>query len=198
MAAKLGRRFWFGLYGFTAVILTLAVVVFAWLASQSRKEAGEGRTASAPAPPSGHVSEERYRLVSQFVPPAYVPRPDAVGAPREFTDAMKLYSEAAYSAAIPLLRAAVAQSPGFASAHYYLGICLLAAEERESGIAQLRAAIALGDTPDINGARFYLAKGLLQSGDLPGARDELQKIISTDNDYRQLAMVMLSQIAPAR
>jgi len=199
MAGKLGRRFWFGLYGFTALILTIAVVVFAWLASQSRKEAGEGRTASAPAPPTGHVSEDRYRLIAQFVPPSYVPEsPARNDAPSEFNDAMKRYQGADYSGAIVPLRAAVKKAPALPAAHYFLGICLLATGQRDAGISELRAAIELGDARYSNGARFYLAKGLLRAGDIRGARNELQQVVSTDNDYRQLGQVMLSQIAPAR
>ena len=196
MAGKLTARFWYGLYGFTALILTLAVVVFAWLASESRKEAGEGRTASAPAPPSGHVYEDRYRQLARFVPPAW----DSKSGDRsgEFQPAMARYSAGDYTGAIAPLRAVVVKDSGSAEAHYYLGICLLAGNERDGAIRELRSTIALGASPYRDGARFYLAKGLLGAGDVKSARAELEQVIAADGDYRQLAQVLLSQIAAPR
>jgi len=192
-------RFWFAIYGFTAVILTVAVMVFAWLASQSRKEAGEGRTASAPAPEGATVSQARYQALAQFAPPAYVPvmGPKHRGT-EEFRQAMELYTNREYKQAIPPLQAISQKQPDFAEARYYLGICQLAAGDHSAGINELQAVIALGTTPYLEGARFYLAKGLLGSGDVVGARREFEQAIALDGDFKQLAQVLLSEIGPSR
>jgi tetratricopeptide (TPR) repeat protein len=196
MSNKPATRFWFAIYAFTGLILTVAVMVFAWLASQSRKEAGEGRTASAPAAQGAHISEARYRALAQFAPPAYVPAPDPSGPPA-FRQAMALYSKGDYPEAIAPLRSIAEKQPEVAAARYYLGICLLAGGDREGGLKELRAVIALGATPYLEGARFFLAKGLLGSADVNGALREFEQVVAMDGDFKQLAQVLLSEIGPA-
>jgi tetratricopeptide (TPR) repeat protein len=207
-------RFWFAIYGFTALILTIAVVVFAWLASQSRKEAGEGRTASAPAPRGAHISEARYQALAQFAPPGYVPVPDpkrdakqsGSAADRQasafrqtaFRQAMELYSKGDYPKAIGPLRSISEKQPDFAAARYYLGICLLSVGDRPAGVDELKAVVALGQTPYLQGARFFLAKGLLGAGDIGGARREFEHVVELDGDFKPLAQVLLSEIGSPR
>jgi tetratricopeptide (TPR) repeat protein len=201
---KSATRFWFLIYGFTAVILTVAVVVFAWLASQSRKEAGEGRTASAPAQQGAHISEARYQALAQFAPPGYLPASDSKSGTAAFhqapafRQAMELYSKGDFAQAIAPLRLIAEKQPDFAAARYYLGICLLYGGDRPDGLSELRAVIALGPTPYLEGARFYLAKGLLGVGDLAGSRHEFEQVIALDGDFKQLAQVLLSEIGPPR
>src|SRR5215472_8982718 len=92
------RRFWFSIYAFTAVIMTIAVTVFAWLASESRKQAGEGRTANAPPPKNRRIPKERYELLARFEAPAYT----AVGPEsRQSQRAIERYSKGDYNGAIP-------------------------------------------------------------------------------------------------
>jgi tetratricopeptide (TPR) repeat protein len=197
-ANKPATRFWFTVYAFTGLILTIAVLVFAWLASESRKEAGEGRTASAPAPKGAHISEARYQALAQFAPPGYAP-PAAPLDPKgqgtaAFREAMVLYAKGDYAQAIPTLRSISGQQPDFAAARYYLGICLLTTGDRPAGIAELRAVIGLGATPYLEGGRFFLAKGLLGSGDVAGARSQFEQVVALDGDFKQLAQVLLSEI----
>ncbi len=192
---KPATRFWFIIYGFTAVILTGAVVVFAWLASESRKEAGEGRTASAPAQKGATVSLARYQALAQFAPPGYMPAKDTH---QDLKQAMLPYSKGDYQDAIPPLRAIAEKQPDFAAARYYLGICLLSVGDRTGGLSELRAVIALGSTPYLEGARFFLAKGLLGAGDPAGARRQFEQVIALDGDFKQLAQVLLSEIATPR
>jgi tetratricopeptide (TPR) repeat protein len=203
MTNKPATRFWFIIYGFTAVILTVAVMVFAWLASESRKEAGEGRTASAPAQKGAHISEARYQALARFAPPGYVPGSDAKPdssrrGTADFLQAMELYSKGDYPKAIAPLRSIAQQQPDFAAARYYLGICLLSTDDRAAGLDELNAVIALGATPYLEGARFYLGKGLLGAGDVAGARREFEQVIALDGDFKQLAQVLLSEIGAPR
>jgi len=202
-ANKPATRFWFLIYGFTSVILTAAVVVFAWLASESRKEAGEGRTASAPAQKGATVSQARYQALAQFAPPSYAPAGDVQQDAKQdgsaaFRQAMQPYSKGDYQDAIAPLRAIAEKQPDFAAARYYLGICQLSVGDRPAGLRELRAVIALGATPYLEGARFFLAKGLLGAGDPAGARNEFERVIALDGDFKQFAQVLLSEIATPR
>ena len=97
-------RFWIGIYSFTAFIMLVAMGVFAWVASESRKEAGEGRTANARPIVGGHIPEERYELLARFVPPEYEPGQGVV-PPREFQQAMERYRKGDDAGAIAGLRA---------------------------------------------------------------------------------------------
>jgi predicted Zn-dependent protease len=195
MPNKPAFRFWFSIYAFTAVILTLAVGVFAWLASESRKEAGEGRTANARPAVGRHVSEERYQLLARFDPPAYTPSSkDRQHAPHGFEQAMAFYSKADFAAAIPMLRPVAAAQPDFLPARFYLGICLLLTNERASGIQELRAVISAPASPYLEPARFYLAKALLGAGDRSAARQQLEALVAMHDDLEKQAQVLLSQI----
>jgi TolA-binding protein len=181
------------IYGFTAMILTIAVAVFAWLASESRKQAGEGRTANARPVASGPVPEERYQLLAQFEPPVYSAKPNPAD-PHGFRQGMERYSEKDYAAAVPQLRAAASAQPGFVAARFYLGICLLATGDRASGIQELRAIVAAPASPYLEPARFYLAKGLLGEGDRTGAQQQLEGAVAMHGELEKQAQVLLAQI----
>src|ERR1700730_12886998 len=107
---KPATRFWIGIYSFTAIIMSIAVGVFMWLASESRKEAGLGRTANARPTFTGRVPEERYELLARFVPPDYQPGPGAA-EPKEFQQAIGHYLNGDDVGAIPGLRATVQARP---------------------------------------------------------------------------------------
>jgi predicted Zn-dependent protease len=186
-------RFWFSIYAFTAFILTIAVVVFAWLASESRKEAGEGRTANARPVRSQHIPEERLQLLAGFVAPVYSPG-KASQEPRGWAHAMQRYSAGDYKGAIPGLRAISAVQPDFVPARFYLGICLLLTNNRAGGIEQMRAVTAAPPSPYLEKARFYLAKALLGEGDRSGAQRQLDVVIALQGDLETQARALLAQI----
>jgi len=186
-------RFWFAIYGFTAFILTIAVVVFAWLASESRKEAGEGRTANARPVRGQPIPEERLQLLAGFEAPLYSTGPESI-TPHEFRQAMDRYSARDYSGAIPGLRALAAANPDFVPARFYLGICLLLTNNRAGGIEQLRAVAAAPPSPYVEQARFYLAKALLGEGDRSGAQQQLDLVIASEGKLETQARALLAQI----
>lgn len=195
MSNKPAFRFWFSIYAFTACILCIAVGVFAWLASESRKEAGEGRTANGPPLINRHVSQERYQLLSRFDPPAYSrPAPGQSPAPGQFNDAMRQYSNGDFGAAITDLRRVTTAQPGFIPARFYLGICLLLVNDRASGIQELRAVLAAPPSPYRESADFYLAKAFLGQDDLNAARRELQDLVAMHGEFEKQAQALLAQI----
>ena len=187
-ANKPAFRFWFTIYGFTALILSIAVVVFAWLASESRKEAGEGRTANARPLHTGQIPEERFQLLSQFEAPVAANESAVLAQP------MALYRDRNYAGAIPGLRAVSSAQPQYWESRFYLGICLLLTNHTPDGIAQLRAVAASPRSPWMEKARFYLAKALLGQGDRSGAQQQLDVVIALQGDLEKQARTLLAQI----
>lgn len=190
-------RFWIAIYSFTAVILAIAVGVFAWVASESRKEAGLGRTANARPTITGHIPDERYELLARFVPPAYQPT-TGVAQSEEFKRAMEHYLKGDDAAALAGLREVAKTHPDSIAVRFYLGICSLLTNDRASGIQELRSVVAAGDTPYLERSRFYLAKALIGAHDIAQARQQLENVIGMHGEFQKQAQVLLSQISPGR
>jgi TolA-binding protein len=195
---KPATRFWIGIYSFTALIMAIAVGVFMWLASESRKEAGLGRTANALPGITGHIPEERYELLARFVPPGYQPTRGILES-RYFQQAMERYLKGDDAGAIPGFRKTVQIYPrdsDSVEARFYLAICLLLTNDRREGIDQLGRVVAAGNTPYLERARFYLAKALIGQRDIPGARQQLEAGIAMHGELERQAQFLLSQIGP--
>jgi len=173
-------------------MIIIALGVLAWQASESRRDAGPRM-----APRTGPIPVERYQLLARFKAPPY----DASRAPADktakrtqFQAAMELYSKRDYARAIPLLRAAIAIQPDFVEARYYLGICSLLTNDYASGVRELEAVSASGNTAYREAALFYLAKGLLADGDVSGAKQQLEKVVAMHRDLEKQAQALLAQI----
>jgi thioredoxin-like negative regulator of GroEL len=190
-------RFWIGIYSFTAVIMAIAVGVFVWVASESRKEAGVGRTANARPSITGRIPEERYELLARFVPPAYQPG-TGVAESQEFKRAMEHYLKGDDAGALARLRAVAKAQPDSIEVRFYLGVCLLLTNDRSAGTQELRSVVVAGDTPYLERARFYLAKGLIGEHDIAQAERQLQSVIAMHGEFEKQAQVLLSQIVPGR
>jgi TolA-binding protein len=193
-------RFWIYIYGFTGLIMLTAMGVFGWLAWTSRQEPGIGRVAGARVQaPASSIPDERYELLAAFRAPEYVAESPA---PKDFQNAdfqsaMTRYASQDFAHAIPGLRAAANETPSFNAARFYLGICLLLSGDRISGIQELRAVTEAGDTPYLERARFYLAKGLIAEHDIPRAQKQLESLIAQHGDLEKQATVLLTQIRPS-
>jgi hypothetical protein len=192
MHIKPENRFWIGIYGFTAFILLIAVSVFGWLAWTSHHEPGVGHVAGARPPlPSAAIPDEQYTLLAAFEAPKYSP---VMGAPEEFQKAMRLYVNQDYAGAKLGLRTAASATPAFLGAHFYLGICLLLTGDHLTGIEELRTVTAAGDSPYLERARFYLAKGLLAEHDAVRAQTELESLVAQHGGLEKQAEELLAQI----
>ena len=194
---KPATKFWVGIYSFTAFILAIAVGVFIWVASESRKQAGLGRTANARPSITGRIPEERYELLSRFVPPAYQPG-TGVGESQEFKHAMEHYVKGDDRGALAGLRAVDKALPNDTEVRFYLGICYLLTNDRQSGLQALRGVVAAGDTPYLERSRFYLAKALIGAHDIAGAEQQLENAIAMHGEFEKQAQVLLAQITPGR
>ena len=169
--------------------MAIAVAVFAWLASESRKE-GESGTANRPAADQT-ISEQRLQLLAPFEPPAYTP---ASNDPRDFVQAMQHYSARDYAAAIPALRAAAAAHPDFAPARFYLGISLLLAKDQPGAIEQLQSVAATRNSPYAEQAHFYLARAFIAQGNRSAAQQQLDLVIATAGPLESEARTLLARI----
>jgi hypothetical protein len=182
------NRFWIWIYGFTVFILLVAVSVFGWLAWTSKEEPGVGHVAGAlPPVMASQIPDEQYELLSKFDPPAYVP---TRGESKSFQSAMASYANKDYAGAASALRAISDAQPAFAPAKFYLGISLLLAGDRIAGIQELGALTTNGDSPYLERARFYLAKGLIAEHDAPRAQEQLQALIAQHGELEKQAAVL--------
>ena len=88
-----------------------------------------------------------------------------------------------HAAAIPLLKQALAESPGDAVVHNSYGSALAATGHLAEAVAQYRRATEL--SPDYPDAHNNLASGLVQSGKLDAAVREFEKAIALKPDFAE-------------
>ena len=98
-------------------------------------------------------------------------------ATARFQRGMEQYRKADYGRAADDLREAVELDPDAAHAHFFLGMSDLLLGQDNAAIDQLRATIALGDSPYLEEAHFYLAKAFLRQKDLGAAEMQLKTLI---------------------
>ena len=176
-------------------MLGIAVGVFAWLAVQSRNEAGLGRTANSPPAAMRHIPQEQLALLARFEPPGYDAADNAQGSPG-FRAAMEHYRKGDYAGAGSGLRTDVQAHPDSVEERFYLAICLLFTNDRPGGIQLLKDVTASGNTPYLESARFYLAKALLSQGNLAGADLQLRIILEMHEKLEKQAQLLHAQIIP--
>jgi tetratricopeptide (TPR) repeat protein len=99
-----------------------------------------------------------------------------------------------YAGAIPGLRAAAGLRPDAPQYAFFLGACQLLTNQVDPAVADFQRAIALGESPFLEEARFYLAKARLRQGNLPAARDELARTIERRGRLEEDARQLLAQV----
>jgi hypothetical protein len=172
------------------------VGVFAWLAVQSHREAGLGRTANAAPPPLREIPAERIELLARIEPPEYEAAAASMNGSPEFRAAMERYRRRDYVGAVLGLRAATQFQPQSVEARFYLAICLLLTNDRLAGIQELQTVIGAGDTPYLERSHFYLAKALLGDRNISAAERELRKVAEMHGQLEKQAQVLQAQIVP--
>lgn len=115
-------------------------------------------------------------------------------AERRFQAAMEPYARGDWAAALPLLREAARLDPGAPGAAFYAGASALLLEQPNEAIEELQRVVALGDTPYLEEARFYLARACLAAGDLQAAREELKRVVELDGGRREAARQLLERL----
>jgi len=77
---------------------------------------------------------------------------------------------------------------------FFLGISHLMLGQDDAAIAGLRATIALGDSPYLEEAHWYLAKAFLRRNDLRAAETQLRTLIDLRGSGRAEARRLLTQV----
>ena len=148
-----------------------------------------------PAPPAAPVVA--LSVLARVDPPAYIPgmlRGPLDASAESFDAAMRQYLNGRYRAAIPGLRAAAAARPDVAQYVFFLAACQLLDDQIARAVAGLQKTIALGESPYLEDAHFYLAKARLRQGDIDAARTELLKTIDRHGMLEQDARALVAQI----
>ncbi|HLJ45073.1 MAG TPA: tetratricopeptide repeat protein [Bryobacteraceae bacterium] len=185
---KRAREPWFWIYGGTVVVLLLAGVIFTWQAMDSQREPGVRNVAGAVPTALGKTSPVRYQLLARIEP---APPPEM---PQGTEKALEAYNRRDYVTAIERFNSVLGTHPDSAEARFYLAICHLLTKDTGTGTAELQHVIAVGNTPYLDQAHFYLAKVLLGRGDVAGARRELRDAMAVHGDFEKRAEVLLSEL----
>jgi len=67
-------------------------------------------------------------------------------------------------------------------------------ERTDPAVAELQKAIAIGESPYLEEAHFYLAKARLRQGDIQAAREELERAIERRGRLETEARRLLAQV----
>jgi tetratricopeptide (TPR) repeat protein len=176
----------------TAAVVILAVVGIRWGMKPDLSSAPPTQTRQ-PGPAGPSLGE-----LARFDPPTYTPavlRGAQDEAIRKFRVAMKHYQQGDYARAISGLREDAKLNPKDAGALFFLGVSYLLSGRTDEGIAALQQSVALGDTPYLEEAHYYLAKAFLRKGDLAAARRELEEVVRLEGDHEDEARRLLQQLA---
>ena len=182
---------WWPLGVAAAVVLAAAV----WRVRQVPLPAPGQTTSGTVSPTKGAASQ--LADLGRFDPPSYRPatwRGSSTQAQRSFEAGMQRYLAHDYSGAIPSLAQAAVLSPAAAETHFFLGVSLLLAHDVDAGIASLERTSALGDTPYLESALFYLAKGYLIRGDRQQAERHLKRMLALRGDLEPAGRDLLNRL----
>jgi RNA polymerase sigma factor (sigma-70 family) len=117
---------------------------------------------------------------------------------QHFVRAMERYGKADYTGAAGDLRAAAKLDPDAAHIRFFLGVSYLMSGEDSAAIDRLRATIALGDSPYLDEAHWYLARAYLRRRDLDAAQSELRELIQLHGPASVEARRLLMQVERRR
>ncbi len=136
-------------------------------------------------------------MLARFEPPPYaaaVLRGPHDEAAATFDAAMRRYVKRDYAGAVPGLDAAVAMRPDVPHYAFFLGVCYLLTDRADLAVAGLQKTVAVGESPYLEEAHFYLAKARLRQGDLQAAREELERAIERQGRLEAEARRLLAQV----
>jgi hypothetical protein len=111
-----------------------------------------------------------------------------------FATGMQAYKRGDCAAAIPSLASVPAENEDATAAQFYAAACELDAHHLDAAIADFKAVIRAGDSPQLEAATYYLAQAMLARGDAAAARSYLQQTIALHGDYEQLAHDQLQRL----
>lgn len=156
------------------------------------------RTAPGPEPTPTTVSTATVLAeLARVEPPPWTPvrlRGDEGEAGQRFRAAMELYAKGDRAGALPILREAAALDPSAPGASFYRGACALLAGDADEAVESLGHVAALGETPYLEEAQFYLAKARLARGEVPAARRELERVAGSECPRQAEARLLIERL----
>ena len=179
---------WFAVLPVAASLLVVAGL--AWFRTHPVEQREAPRATAAVRPTLDLTA------LATVLPPRYVQPQWRAAGPTVFDVAMQRYARGDYAGATPDLVVAAKSDPGNSAASFFLGICYLMQNRDDDAVAQLKATIALGDSPELEEAHFYLAKALLRKRDLSGALAELRLAEAMHGPRRAEERSLIETIAP--
>jgi TolA-binding protein len=187
-----GARWW-PIFAVAASLL-LAVGAATWfrLRPYSEREGGWAAASGTYSPARSALNPTALAMVE---PPRYSQPHWRAAGQTGFDLAMQRYTRGDYAGATPGLLAVVKGDRGNSAAGFFLGICSLMQGLDDEAIAQLKAVIALGESPELEEAHLYLAKALLRKQDVPGAIAELRQAIGLHGPRQLEERSLLESIA---
>jgi tetratricopeptide (TPR) repeat protein len=191
-----------------AVVLAVGVVV--WMRPSQPSRLPEATTTGQPSPgqtsetpqqpqqPGRAVTPEpSLEQLARVDPPRYEP-PTLRDVPDEatarFLRGMERFGKADYVNAVEDLRRAAESDPDAAHIRFFLGATHLMLGQVDAAIDRLRATVALGDTPFLEDAHFYLAKALLRQKNVNAAQTELKTVVALKGMRSREAQQLLNDI----
>jgi hypothetical protein len=201
-------REWAPALGLAATVV-LATGAMLWMRSptpagppESAQPQLQSRATSAEQPvpsKSEPVVSQKSSLaeLTRVQPPPYQPlklRGLADEATTRFLSGMEHYRKADYGAAVKDLRAAAALDSEASHIRFFLAISQLMVGQDAAGIEGLRVTIALGDSPYLEEAHFYLAKALLRQKNVNAAQTELKTVVTLKGMRSREAQQLLNDI----
>ena len=136
-------------------------------------------------------------VLARVEPPVYIPltlRGPHDEAVEKFDAAMRRYAEGDFAGALPGLASAAGLNPKAANAVFFLAVCQLLTDRPEDAVEGFQRTIALGESPYLEEAHFYLAKTRLRQGDVAAARLELERTIRRRGRLEADARTLLAQL----
>jgi tetratricopeptide (TPR) repeat protein len=199
---------WASAAGLAAAVV-LAVGVVLW--TRPTRPSSPPEATNAPGPSQAQVpekpgtqqpertteSEPSLEQLARVEPPRYEPltlRGASNQATQRFQRGMERYSKADYRGAVADLHAAAELDPDAPHINFFLGISHLMLGQDDVAIDRLRATIALGDSPYLEEAHFYLAKAFLRRKDLDAAEGQLKELIQLRGSESGEARRLLTQV----
>ncbi len=159
---------------------------------------------SAALPASAASSASRRMAVlarlARVEPPRYSPgvlRGATDEAAASFQEGMQAYVAGDYDATIPSLRRAARLDTERSDIAFFLAASELLAGNTAAAIGEFARTIAMGDTPFLEDAHFFLAKAHLAQGDADRARAELTAVRSLQGERASEADELLVQLGSA-
>ena len=183
--------------GLAVVLIAVGLALWRWQSTTRLPATSPSPVHPQGAPPQPTPAVPSLSELAAIEPPPYVPatlRGPVDEAARNFRQAMQHYGRADYVAALDGLRAAAKLNPRDPNIRFFLGISYLLTNQTESAIKLLQDTVALGESPYLEEAHFYLAKGFLRQGNLTAAQNELKKTIALQGDLEREARKLLSQL----